>query len=123
MPDPKDSRLDALLQENRLFPPPEEFRKNAIANDPEIYDRARTNPEGFWEEEARKLDWFATWQKSLRMERSVGQMVCRRQDQRHLQLRGPSRRLRAPQQGRVGLGRRARRLAHLHLRHVGARSK
>ncbi len=65
MADPKETRLDALLQENRLFPPPEEFRKHAVANDPEIYERARKNPEGFWEEEARKLDWFATWQKTL----------------------------------------------------------
>ncbi len=65
MSDLKENRLDALLQENRLFPPPEEFRKHAVASDPEIYERARKNPEAFWEEEARKLDWFATWQKTL----------------------------------------------------------
>jgi acetyl-CoA synthetase len=63
MTNPEQNRLDALLQENRLFPPPEKFREQANANDPEIYERARRDPEGFWEAEARKLDWFATWQK------------------------------------------------------------
>jgi acetyl-CoA synthetase len=63
MPDNEQDRLSALLQENRLFPPPEKFREQANANDEEIYERARRDPEGFWEAEARKLDWFATWQK------------------------------------------------------------
>jgi acetyl-CoA synthetase len=63
MTNPEQNRLDALLQENRLFPPPETFREQANANDPEIYERGHRDPEGFWEAEARKLDWFATWQK------------------------------------------------------------
>jgi acetyl-CoA synthetase len=61
MPDAKKENLDALLQENRLFPPSEEFRKQANANDPEIYERARRDPEKFWATEAQKLDWFAPW--------------------------------------------------------------
>jgi acetyl-CoA synthetase len=61
MPDPKQKNLDALLQENRLFPPSEEFRKQANANDPEIYERASRDPEKFWATEAQKLDWFAPW--------------------------------------------------------------
>jgi acetyl-CoA synthetase len=63
MPNNEQDRLSALLQENRLFPPPEKFREQANANDEEIYDRAGRDPEGFWEAEARKLDWFATWHK------------------------------------------------------------
>ncbi|HUK29759.1 MAG TPA: acetate--CoA ligase [Candidatus Acidoferrum sp.] len=63
MPNDEKDRLSALLQENRLFPPPEKFREQAVLSDPEIYERARRDPEGFWEAEARKLDWFATWQK------------------------------------------------------------
>ena len=47
MPDPKKENLDALLEENRKFPPSEEFRKQANANDPEIYENARRDPEGF----------------------------------------------------------------------------
>jgi acetyl-CoA synthetase len=31
----------------------------------EIHDRSLKDPEGFWEEEARKLDWFRTWDKVL----------------------------------------------------------
>jgi acetyl-CoA synthetase len=31
----------------------------------EIHDRSLRDPEGFWEEEARKLDWFRTWDKVL----------------------------------------------------------
>jgi acetyl-CoA synthetase len=61
MPDPKQENLDALLQENRLFPPSEEFRKQANANDPEIYERARRDPQAFWATEAQRLDWFAPW--------------------------------------------------------------
>jgi acetyl-CoA synthetase len=63
MPNDEKDRLSTLLQENRLFPPPEKFREQAIPNDPEIYERASRDPEAFWEAEARKLDWFATWHK------------------------------------------------------------
>ncbi|HEV3219805.1 MAG TPA: acetate--CoA ligase [Candidatus Acidoferrales bacterium] len=63
MPNNEQERLSALLQENRLFPPSEEFRKQANASDPEIYERARRDPEAFWAAEALKLDWFAPWQK------------------------------------------------------------
>ncbi|KPJ49213.1 MAG: 3-hydroxypropionyl-CoA synthetase, partial [Dehalococcoidia bacterium DG_22] len=31
----------------------------------EVYDRSLRDPEGFWAEEARKLDWFKTWDKVL----------------------------------------------------------
>ncbi|MGB6838495.1 MAG: acetate--CoA ligase [Dehalococcoidia bacterium] len=31
----------------------------------DIYERSLRDPEGFWEEEARKLDWFRTWDKVL----------------------------------------------------------
>jgi acetyl-CoA synthetase len=66
MPDdkPNAEKLEALLQENRTFPPSAEFRAQANANDPEIYERARRNPEAFWETEARKLDWFEPWKKT-----------------------------------------------------------
>ncbi len=31
----------------------------------EVYNRSIKDPEGFWAEEARKLDWFKTWEKVL----------------------------------------------------------
>ena len=57
--------LSALLDERRTFPPPEEFRRRANANDPAIYDRALRDPESFWAAEAKKLDWSTPWQKVL----------------------------------------------------------
>ena len=59
----KQENLDALLEENRKFPPSEEFRKQANANDPEIYERARRDPESFWAQQAERLDWLTKWNK------------------------------------------------------------
>jgi acetyl-CoA synthetase len=65
MSSPSEKSLSALLDERRTFPPPEEFRRRASWNDPAVYDRAAKDPEGFWAEEAKHLDWFAPWQKVL----------------------------------------------------------
>ncbi len=62
---PSDKNLSALLDERRTFPPPEIFRQRANWNDPAIYDFAANNPEGFWAEEAKSLDWFSPWKKVL----------------------------------------------------------
>ncbi len=48
-----------------MFPPSAEFRRQANAADPAIYDRAARDLEGFWVDEARRLDWFEPWQKVL----------------------------------------------------------
>jgi acetyl-CoA synthetase len=55
------NEIDALLQENREFPPPEAFRKQANASDPAIYDKARKDRLRFWEEWAEQLDWETKW--------------------------------------------------------------
>ncbi len=62
---PSEKSLSALLDERRTFPPSEEFRRHAGWNDPAIYDRAAKDPEGFWAEEAKHLDWFAPWHTVL----------------------------------------------------------
>jgi acetyl-CoA synthetase len=62
---PREKSLSALLDERRTFPPSDEFKKRAGWNDPAIYDRAAKDPEGFWAEEAKHLDWFAPWKKVL----------------------------------------------------------
>jgi acetyl-CoA synthetase len=54
-----------LLQEDRVFPPPEDFRRRANVNDPEVYARAERDPEGFWAEFARELEWFTPWTQIL----------------------------------------------------------
>jgi acetyl-CoA synthetase len=57
--------IDTLLQENRKFPPPDEFRREALVSSPEIYADAAANPEEFWAEQARKLEWSKPWDKIL----------------------------------------------------------
>jgi acetyl-CoA synthetase len=57
--------IDALLQEDRRYTPSPEFAAQANWNDPAIYDRAETDPEGFWAEQARHVDWFTPWDRIL----------------------------------------------------------
>ncbi|MGH9358367.1 MAG: acetate--CoA ligase, partial [Terriglobia bacterium] len=62
---PQRERLEALLEEKRVYPPSEEFRKQANWRDASVYERARRDPEGFWAEEAERLDWIKRWDKVL----------------------------------------------------------
>jgi acetyl-CoA synthetase len=57
--------IEALLKENRSFPPPEDFARRANLNDPGIYTRAAEDPEAFWADVARELDWFRPWERVL----------------------------------------------------------
>jgi acetyl-CoA synthetase len=59
------SEIDALLQETRKFPPPDEFKKAAHLPDSSVYDEANASPEAFWESEANQLEWFTKWKKVL----------------------------------------------------------
>ena len=59
------NEIDALLQEHRSFPPSEEWRQHAFINDPEVYERAARDPEGFWAERAAELEWMQPWNKVL----------------------------------------------------------
>ena len=60
-----EQNLEALLQENRRFPPPDEFRERANANDPSIYQEGAKDPEAFWASFAAELDWFKPWDRVL----------------------------------------------------------
>jgi len=64
MPD-HDSAIDALLQENREFAPPDEFRQNANANDPNVWAKASRDREAYWAGWAEQLDWDKKWDKVL----------------------------------------------------------
>ena len=61
--------LETILRENRVFPPPEEFAKQAhiksLAEYQRMYQRSVRDPEGFWGEAAQELHWFAPWTKVL----------------------------------------------------------
>ena len=57
--------IDALLQEERSFPPPADFAARANLSDPDIYAKAAADPEGFWAGLAEELDWFQKWDTVL----------------------------------------------------------
>jgi acetyl-CoA synthetase len=59
------SELDVLLETEQTFPPPEEFAKQANANDPKIYERADADPEAWWASWAEKLEWSEPWSEVL----------------------------------------------------------
>ena len=62
---PGDPAIEALLHENRRFPPPEAFRRSARAADPVVYERAAENLEAFWEGFAEELEWSRRWSRVL----------------------------------------------------------
>ena len=57
--------IDALLIENRKFPPPSEFTAQANVRDESVYEIAKAAPESFWAGFADELDWFAKWHTVL----------------------------------------------------------
>src|SRR3982750_3978192 len=59
------SEIDALLKENRRFPPTNEWRRSAVVTDPGIYERAAADPEAFWADFARELEWVQPWSRVL----------------------------------------------------------
>jgi acetyl-CoA synthetase len=50
--------IEGLLNEERTFPPPDEFRANAIIQDDSVYREAEADFEGFW---GRLADEFIDW--------------------------------------------------------------
>ena len=57
--------IEALLSEERRFPPSAEFTAQANISDPAIYEKADSDFEGFWEDWANELHWFKKWDKVL----------------------------------------------------------
>jgi acetyl-CoA synthetase len=60
------SEIDALLKEDRQFPPTSEWKTHAVVSDPAIYARAAEDPENFWAGFARELEWIRPWDQVLR---------------------------------------------------------
>jgi acetyl-CoA synthetase len=58
--------IDALLKEDRRFPPPSEWKAGATVSDPSIYERAGADPQAFWAGFARELEWIRPWDEVLR---------------------------------------------------------
>jgi hypothetical protein len=61
----EEKDLEVLLKTEHTFPPPEDFVRQANANDPAIYDEAERDFEAWWEKWAKQLDWFEDWQTVL----------------------------------------------------------
>jgi acetyl-CoA synthetase len=61
----RDQAIEALLEEHREFPPPEEFAKQANVRDPSVYRTADSDFEKFWEGFARELLWYKPWKRVL----------------------------------------------------------
>ncbi|MDR7518512.1 MAG: acetate--CoA ligase, partial [Armatimonadota bacterium] len=60
-----DSPIHSLLEERRTFGPTEAFRSQAHVADESVYERARADPERFWEAAAEELHWFRRWDRVL----------------------------------------------------------
>ncbi len=57
------TQIDTLLSEQRRFPPPEDFARDANAT-AALYE-AGQDAERFWAEQARALDWITPWTRVL----------------------------------------------------------
>lgn len=58
--------IESLLAEGRTFPPPDDFKRDALVVDAEVYDEANRDVEGFWARQAAELlDWFEEWETIL----------------------------------------------------------
>src|SRR3954447_11324286 len=59
-----EQELERLLEQER-FPPPEEFKENALWNDPSVYEEADKDREAWWAGHAKALHWFSEWDQVL----------------------------------------------------------
>ena len=57
--------IESFALEDRLLPPPEAFRKNALVRDQSPYDEADEDWIGFWARQALALDWYEEWDTVL----------------------------------------------------------
>jgi len=57
--------IEALLQEDRAFPPPKDFQQQANVADASIYEQGQ-DLEAFWEQQAEDFEWMQRWSEVLR---------------------------------------------------------
>jgi acetyl-CoA synthetase len=60
-----EATIEDYYSESRVFPPSEEFARQAVLADPGVYERAAAEGPEFWAEQAGALDWFRTWDSVL----------------------------------------------------------
>jgi len=54
-----------LFDEQRRFTPADGFKAQAHVHDTTPYARARQDPEGYWADWARQLEWSRPWDRVL----------------------------------------------------------
>src|SRR3989338_11674395 len=64
-----EDTFKSLLHEKRIFKPSKSFSKNSHIKSMQeyrkIYNESIKNPEKFWAEKAKQLQWFKKWKKVL----------------------------------------------------------
>ena len=60
-----DGQLEARLEEQEVFEPPESFAAQANVSDPEIYEEFEENWPECWETAADLLDWESDYDQVL----------------------------------------------------------
>jgi acetyl-CoA synthetase len=65
-----ETKITSVLQEQRVFPPPARFGDavggafvRSMDEYRALHARSVQDPDGFWGEQARELDWFTPWSK------------------------------------------------------------
>ncbi len=64
----EDPKLEAELEqlmEQQWFEPPAEFVERALITDMSEHEAAAADPVGWWEKQARALDWATRWEQAL----------------------------------------------------------
>jgi acetyl-CoA synthetase len=63
----KKKEIVSMMEETRVFPPPEEIKKKAYIKTMDeykaLYKKSYDDPDGFWGEQAKELDWYKKWDK------------------------------------------------------------
>ena len=57
--------IENLFSEGRTFPPPDEFKAEALVTDRSLHEQAERDLEGFWAEQAERLHWMKPWERVL----------------------------------------------------------
>src|SRR5271170_6928226 len=72
MADDRSQHIESILREDRVFEPDAEFSRRAWVKSLDeyraLYRRADEDPEGFWAECAKSLDWFHPFDRVLEWE-------------------------------------------------------
>ena len=59
-----EKEIGELLDQER-FDPPNGFKDKALITDESVHEAAARDPQGWWAEQAKALDWFEEWDEVL----------------------------------------------------------